>query len=228
MFEKILRSRIWPALNQFIATSFIFLGLAVLAWGAKDIKGFLSNPVRAGFVIVVLAQALINAWMMYRMPPHPGHEHRFDLARWHSYMFETIFVLAAFGDRRYLMVWNENVPLRWLGLGIYLIGLSLSIWANITWVNHLRNEGEHAFAHPVLLFDGPYRWIRYPSMLNLAIYCLGFAIMFRSWLGLILMVPLIWGIINRIDNMEKVFAVEYKRNWPLRRLHSKRLIPYLY
>lgn len=227
-FEKLIRSRIWPALSQFIATSFIFLGLALLAWGIQDIQGFLSNPARAGFVVVVLAQASINAWMMYRMPPHPQHEHRFDLARWHSYMFETIFVLSAFGDHQHLLVWNENMPLRWLGLGIYLVGLSISIWANLTWVNHLRNEGDHAFAHPVLLFDGPYRWIRYPSMLYLAIYCLGFAILFRSWLGLILIIPLIGGIINRINNMERVFAVEYKRNWALRKLHSKRLVPYLY
>src|SRR5215203_1987638 len=111
LFEKILKSRLWPALNQFIATSFIFLGLAVLAWGTKDLRGFLSNPVRASFVIVVLVQALINAWMVYRTPPHPEHEHHFDLARSHSYMFETIFVLAAFGDRRYLLVWPEQMPL---------------------------------------------------------------------------------------------------------------------
>jgi len=228
MLDKVFKSRIWPALNQFITTSFIFLGLALLAWGMKDSRDFLANPVRASFVLVVLLQALINAWMVYRTPPHPEHEYHFDLARWHSYMFETIFVLAAFGDRRNLLAWNENMPLRWLGLGIYLLGLGLSIRANLTWVNHLRREGERAFAHPVLLFDGPYRWIRYPSMLYLAIYCFGFAIIFRSWVGLILMIPLIWGIINRINSMEKVFAVEYKRNWPLRRHHSKRLIPYLY
>jgi protein-S-isoprenylcysteine O-methyltransferase Ste14 len=228
MFEKIFKSKPWAAANQLFSTSFIYLGLVLLAWGLNDVKGFLSNPVRTAFVVVVIVQAGILAWLVYITPPHPEHEHHFDLARWHSYMFETIFVLATFGDRRNILTWQENMPLRWLGLGIYLVGLSLAMWANITWVNHLRREGELASAHPVLLFEGPFAQIRFPTMLALAIYCLGFAIMFRSWLGLVLMLPLIGGIINRINNMEKVFAIEYKKNWPLRRHTSKRLIPHLY
>ena len=228
IFQKILKSRFWPAANQMFSTCFIYLGLTLLVWGLNDFTGFIANPVRASFVVVVLVQAGILAWLVYITPPHPEHEHHFDLARWHAYMFETIFVLAAFGDRRNVLAWQENMPLRWLGLIIYLIGMGVVMWANITWVNHLRREGPRAVAHPVLLFDGPFAKIRFPTMLGMAIYCLGFVLMFRSWIGLALMLPLIGGIINRINNMEKVFAIEYKKNWPLRRHTSKRLIPHLY
>jgi hypothetical protein len=65
-------------------------------------------------------------------------------------------------------------------------------------------------------------------MVNLAIFCLGVAMLFRSWAGLVLMPLLMGGIVNRVNNLDKIYAEEYKRIWPLRRHASKRLIPYLY
>lgn len=228
MQKNVSKNKTWEALGQFLTTAIIFLGLTLLAWGVDYLKSYFLNPVRTGFVVIVIIQSLFTAWVVYEMPPHTEPEHRLDLARWHAYMFETIFVLAAFGDRRDILAWEENMPLRWVGVAIYLLGLALSVWSNITWLNHLRKEGELAQAHPVLLFEGPFKWIRYPSLLSLAFFCLGFVFMFRSWVGLVLMLPLIWGIINRINNMEKVFEVRYKRIWAIRRHSSRRLIPYLY
>lgn len=226
--KDIFKSKIWPALWQLFSRSFILMGLPFLAWGLDDLAGFFSNPVRISYIVVVAIQALLHAWMTYTSPPEPPHEHRFDMARWHAYMFETIFVLSAFGDRRNILTWIETPSLRWLGLGIYLIGAALSVWANLTWVNHLRNAGERAFDDPVLLFEGPFKWIRYPSMLALIFYCLGFAIAYRSWIGLALMFPLLAGMINRINNFERIYAEQYQKIWPLRRHTSKRIIPFLY
>jgi len=228
MLDRIFKSKIWPALGRCLSICWIFLGLPLLAWGMDDLHGFLSNPVRAGFFGVVILSALISACLVYVTPPQPEGEPRFDLARWHAYMFETIYVLSAFGDRRGILAWAENPALRWTGLGIYLIGTGISIWSNLTWVNYLRREAERAVDNPALLFEGPFHWIRYPSLLYLAIYCLGYAFMFRSWVGLFLMIPLMAGILNRIDNMEKINAERYKRVWPLRRHTSKKIIPYLY
>jgi protein-S-isoprenylcysteine O-methyltransferase Ste14 len=220
--------KIWEAAGQFLTTAFIFLGLTLLAWGLNYYKAYFANPVRTSFAIIVLFQALFTGWVVYATPPHNNPEHRLDLARWHAYMFETIFVLAAFGDRRGILTWHENMTLRWLGVAIYLLGVALSVWSNITWLHHLQQEGDLAQDNPVLLFDGPFKWIRHPSFLSLTLYCLGFALMFRSWVGLVLMLPLIWGIINRIHSMEKVFEVRYKKVWAIRRHASKRIIPYLY
>lgn len=228
MLDRIFKHRIWSALWRCFSICWIFLGLPLLAWGVNDLRGFLSNPVRTSFLVVVTVSALISARLVYITPPQPEEEHRDDLGRWHAYMFETIFVLSAFGDRRGILAWAENPTLRWLGLGIYLIGTGISIWSNFTWVNHLRREAERAVDNPVLLFEGPFHWIRYPSLLYLSIYSLGFALMFRSWVGLFLMIPMILGILNRINSLEKIFAEKYKRVWPLRRHTSKKLIPFLY
>jgi len=228
MFDRIFKSRIWSAVWRFLNVCWIYVGLPLLAWGANDLNGFLSNPVRVSFFVVVVVSALISAWLVYITPPQPEEEQRFDLGRWHSYMFESIFVLSAFGDRRGILAWVENPALRWLGLGIYLIGTGISIWANFTWVNHRRREARRAVDNPVLLYEGPFHWIRYPSMLYLAIYCLGFALMFRSWVGLFMLLPLTAGILNRINSLEKLYAEKYKKTWPLRRHASKKIIPYLY
>ena len=228
MFDRIFKNRIWPALWRFLSVCLIYLGLPLLAWGADDLTGFLSNLVRASFSVVAIVYGLIMAWLVYITPPQPEEEHRFDLGRWHAYMFESIIVLSAFGDRRGILAWAENPTLRWLGLGIYLTGAGISIWANFTWINHLRREAGLAVDNPVLLYEGPFHWIRYPTMLYLAIYCLGFALMFRSWVGLFMMLPLIAGILNRINRLEKIFAEKYKRTWPLRRHTSKKIIPFLY
>jgi len=228
MLDRILKNRIWAVLWRIFSICWIYLGLPLLAWGGNDLTGFLSNPVRVGFCVVVIASAFFSGWLVYMTPQHSLEEHRFDLNRWHLYMFETIFVLSAYGDRRSILAWAENPTLRWLGLGIYLIGTGLWAWTNLTWVNHLRREAERAVENPVLLYEGPFHWIRYPTLLILAIHCLGYVLIFRSWVGLFLMIPLIIGIINRIDLMEKIFAEKYKRTWALRRHTSKKFIPFLY
>jgi protein-S-isoprenylcysteine O-methyltransferase Ste14 len=224
----ILKSRFWPAIWQLFRRSYTPLGLPLLAWGLDDLPGFFSNQVRIGFAVAAITQALIFAWMVYVAPPQPKHESPIDMTHWQIDMFEFIFILAAFGDRRNILTWTENLPLRWAGLGIYLIGVMLSIWANLTWVNHLRREAEHAYTEYFLLIDGPYKFIRHPGLLCLIICSLGAALAYRSWTGLALLIPLTGGFIHRINNLEKNFAEQYRQAWPLRHHTSKRIFPFLY
>ena len=207
------------------------LGLPLIAWGLADLAGFFSNPVRVAIAMIVLALALAQAWMVYVSPKQPNEakaEVRSTRLKWHSTLFELILILAAFGDRRDILTWNENQLLRWVGLGIYLLGAILTIWAGFTWVNHLRREGVSADDNPVLLCEGPFRWIRYPTLLCLFLYSLGFAIAFRSWIGLALLVPLIAVVVNRTGKLDRDFAEQYRVAWPLRSYRSKRIIPFLY
>ncbi|HLO33227.1 MAG TPA: hypothetical protein VK249_29030 [Anaerolineales bacterium] len=228
MLNKILKSKAWPVLGQFIYTLLVLLGLPVLVWGLEALPAFFANPVRLTFAAIVFVQALINAWLVAISPPEPYHEPRFDVSHWHSHVFEAIVALAAFGDRRDILTWNQNNIVRWVGLGVYLTGLALSIWSEYSWIKHLRTESALVLDRPVLISEGPYKLIRYPSLLYLIFYSLGFALLFRSWTGIALMIPLLGGIVSRINNLEKIFAVQYKKIWPLRRHTSKRLIPYLY
>lgn len=226
--NTIFKSRIWPAAWQVFVRIYAFLLLPLLGWGVDNISGFFSNQVRMAFAIIVMLQALIGAWLIFIMPPQPRREPPIDMTHWQIDMYHVIFILAAYGDRHTVLAWAENPSLRWTGLGIYLVGVALSIWTNRTWVDHLRRDAERVQADPVLFFDGPYKFIRHPGLLCLIIYCLGVALAFRSWAGLVLLIPLTAGFIHRIKNMERELAEQYKQVWTLRIHTSKRLFPFLY
>lgn len=226
---KIFKNKVWLAFWQFLFRCFIAIGLPLLGWGLDDLAGFFSSPVRVSFVIVVTAQALINAWLLNRAPPPPPPPNqRFE--PYHSFfdVVEMIYFLAAFGDRRDILSGNASLALGWLGLGIYLCGSSLSTWANFTWADHLRREGKRAYDNPVLLREGPFRWIRYPGLLCLVFYGLGAALIFHSWLGLVLVIVLIGTVGRRANNLERDYAEQYQKLWPERCRTSKRLIPFVY
>jgi hypothetical protein len=119
-------NKFWPAARQFFGRVFIFLGLPLLAWGLGSTAGFFSDPLRTSFAVVVIVQALIYAWLDYCAPPHSTGEHVHEFASLHAILFEMIFVVPAYSDSRNSATWNENMLLRWLGLGIYVIGATLA------------------------------------------------------------------------------------------------------
>lgn len=226
--EQFVENRLWSALGLVFSRIFIMAVLPLLAWGVDELPGFFSSPPRSACIVFALVQAVILGWLVYLEPPRLKHKPNPLLSRWHANMFEIIFLLAAYGDRRGVLTWAENIPLRWLGAGIYLAGILLLIWAAVTWVSHLRRAGSQACDDPVLLEEGVYRWIRFPQLLSLAVYCLGYVFVFRSWAALVLMVPLAASIVHRMDDLEIVFDERYGRAWERRRRSSRRILPFLY
>jgi protein-S-isoprenylcysteine O-methyltransferase Ste14 len=224
--DKILKSKVWPAAWGGFSRTFIMLGLPLLAWGIEDLAGFFSNPIRTGIAALAIIQAILMAWMVYQMPDRPHQAH--DPEHWHYSLSELVFILSAFGDRRSVLTWAENPTLRWVGLGLYLLAALYSVWANLTWLNHLRHKAEHACDNPVLLTEGPFKWTRYPTLLGLFFYSLGFVLAFRSWIGLVFLIPLAGIIFRRINLWDQMYANRYKHIWVLRSQTSKRLIPLLY
>jgi hypothetical protein len=130
-FNKILVSKFWPVTRQVFVIFYAFLILPLIAWGVDDLTGFFFNQIRMTFAFIVVLQAFIGAWLVFITPPQPKHEQPVDLAHWQIDMYHVVFILAAYSDRRNVIAWAENLPLQWLGLGIYLAGVALSVWANL-------------------------------------------------------------------------------------------------
>jgi protein-S-isoprenylcysteine O-methyltransferase Ste14 len=220
--------RLWPAIWQAFSRSFILLGLPLLAWGGGDLARFFSHPARAAYAAAVGLHALILACQVYFAPYEPAHHGYDGLPKWQSYMFELTLIIAAYSDARSALTWDENAALRWVGLGVYLLGSALSLWSNQAWTLRLRSMGAEAAGHSSLLTSGPFRWIRHPYLLTLFFYCTGVSLLYRSWLGLVLLVPLTAAVINRINHLERELARDYGRAWMLRCQTSKRILPFLY
>jgi protein-S-isoprenylcysteine O-methyltransferase Ste14 len=224
----IVKSRAWQIFWHFLFRSFIMIGLPLLGWGLDDLAGFFASPVRAAFVLVALVQTLINAWVLYGKPLPPEPDEPFEPLHAHYDVIESIFFLVAFSTRRDVLTWNAGLLLGWLGLAIYTTGSGLSLWANVNWVNYLRRPDVRNPVRPALLRVGPFRWIRYPGLLCLGLYSLGFSLMFQSWLGLAFMIPLIAIFRRRIKTLEAENAAAYPKDWPARCQTSKRIIPLVY
>ncbi|MBI3161186.1 MAG: hypothetical protein HYZ23_01690 [Chloroflexi bacterium] len=228
MINNILKSRVWSSLWLWFSRSFIMLGLPMLAWGLDDISGFVSSSIRGTLMIVIQAQAIITAWMLYHIPPqtkpvqNPGEEH------WHYSLMELVFIIAAYGDKHNAVTWNSNAAWQWLGVVIYSFGSIYGTWTNYTWVNHLRREAGRAKEIPALLGEGPYTWTRHPSLLSLIAYSIGFSLAFRSWTGLVFTLAVIFAVVRRINIWEADYAERYPKIWPLRKRTSKRIVPFLY
>ena len=189
--------KVWLAVWRFFVRLFIMAGLPLLAWGLDDLAGFFANPVRAGFVILGGLLALALATLVYLTPSRPEPESPARPAHLHADLFELIFILSAYGDRRAVLVWEENLALRWAGLAIFALGVTVSIWANAVWVASLSKDPTQAHADSARLKGGPYRWISHPALLALLLYSLGAALIFRSWVGLVILVPLVGLVLRR-------------------------------
>jgi protein-S-isoprenylcysteine O-methyltransferase Ste14 len=225
-FEKFLKSRFWPAAWGAFGRAFVMLGLALLGWGVDDLAGFFAHPAHAGIAITASLVAILMGWLIYQTPPQPHQEH--DPEHWHFSLMELSFILGAFGDRRNVLTWTENPSLRWAGLGLYLLAAFYFLWANFTWSRQLRRELGSTLPVPAMLTEGPYRWTRYPTLLGILLYTLGFALAFRSWVGLVFLLPLTWIILRRARLWDQTFAARHPQAWAARSQTSKRLIPFLY
>jgi protein-S-isoprenylcysteine O-methyltransferase Ste14 len=225
--NAILKSRIWIAAWSVFGRAFVMLGLALLGWGLDDAMGFFANPARAGIAVIAVMLAVQAGIQIYRVPlSAKGAPH--DEEHWHYSLLEIAFILSAYGDRRDVLTWNENPTLRWIGVGIYFLGFMYAAWANITWVNHLRREGEHAHEHSALLPAGPFAWTRYPVMTSLLCYHAGFTLAFRSWIGVAFILPIVYIVIRRMNLWDRTYAARYPKEWRLREQNSRRMIPFLY
>ena len=225
-FLQYLKDRLWPAIWSAFGRTFVLLGLALLGWGADNLTGFFAHPARAGLAAVALASGLFLGWLRYRTPPQPHHAH--DPEHWHYSLAELVFILAAFGDRRNVLTWAENPSLRWVGLAIYLLASFYFAWANLTWVTYLRREVENSLEVPALLPSGPYRWTRYPTLLALFLQVVGFVLVFRSWVGLVFLLPLLWVIFRRARIWDQELIHDYPPRGATRCQTSKSLIPFIY
>jgi protein-S-isoprenylcysteine O-methyltransferase Ste14 len=208
-----------------IVASLAYLGLAILGWGGFE--AFFSHPALTVLAIAVLV--LSGAALFSGGNLSPGE--REDRAnRWVIAAFGLIGLLAAYlpayTDRKGFWTLDGDT-IRWFGVVLFAAGGALRIWP--VFVLGRRFSGLVAIqpGH-TLVTSGVYGVIRHPSYLGLLVSSLGWALAFRSGVGVLLTALLVPPLVARIRAEETLLRTQFGGEYEAYCSRTSRLIPGLY
>jgi len=121
----------------------------------------------------------------------------------------------------------DGEAVRWLGVVLFVAGSALRLWPvfvlgrRFSAVVAIQERHEPAT-------DGPYRWVRNPSYLGGLVGGLGWALVFRSVVGVLLLLPFLWLLVTRIHAEEALLASEFGPTYEAYRQRTWRLLPWVY
>jgi len=215
-----------PKLAVFSVLSvLVYLGLAILSFGG--IAAFFGEPALVALAVVTLL--LTGAALFTEGNLSKGvREDRGN--RWVLAAFGVLGLLSAFlpawTDARDIWTFGGDT-VRWIGVALFTVGGVLRLWP--VFVLGRRFSGLVAIqpGH-TLVTDGIYSVIRHPSYLGLLAGSFGWALAFRSVVGLVLAALMIIPTIGRIRSEEALLHEQFGAEYDAFRARTSRLIPGIY
>lgn len=200
-------------------------GLAILGWGG--FTAFFAHPPLVAATITTLVMTPVA--LSSRGNLSPGvHEDRGN--RWVIGAFSVLALLlayfSAYTDRHDF--WTiDGDAVRWVGFLLFIVGGTLRLWP--VFVLGRRFSGLVAIQRDhELVTNGIYRYVRNPSYLGLMMGSLGWALLFRAGIGVLITALLLIPLVARMRSEERLlaehFGVEYERY----RARTWRLLPGVY
>jgi protein-S-isoprenylcysteine O-methyltransferase Ste14 len=203
----------------------VYLALAILGWGG--FAAFFCRPAFIALTIVLIALAGAAVFAGGNMSA--GLREDRD-NRWVLIFFFSISIALGYApaltDR--LDVWTiDGNAVRWLGVVLFGLGSALRLWP--VYVLGDRFSGLVAIqpGH-TLVTTGVFSRIRNPSYLGLLVGSLGWALVFRSGVGVLMTAALIPPLIARMRAEERLLASEFGTEYDAYRARTWRLIPGVY
>ena len=202
------------------------LALTILAWG--DWAGFFAHAARTWLVIGSFL-LLIAAWFSGSSGISGGEKHS-TTSKTILYAFGVVLVLLTlvppYCDRRDIWVIDGDAA-RYFGLFLFFAGSILRLAA--VFVLGRRFSGLVAIqpGHQ-LKTDGLYRYIRHPSYTGLIASMIGYVLIFRSVIGLLLNILLFLFLVSRMNDEESFLEAHFGDEYRNYRLRTRRLVPFVY
>jgi protein-S-isoprenylcysteine O-methyltransferase Ste14 len=208
-----------------IFLTLLYLSLAVL--GAGGVAVFFSQPART----VLAVASIVMASAAFFSDANLSSGDREDRSnRWIFLPLLLLGLLSAFlpayTERKgWFLLDGDTV--RWLGVFLYISFGALRIWP--IFVLGRRFSGLVAIqpGHE-LVTDGIYRVIRHPSYLGLIVMMFGWALAFRSIVGVVLATLTIPPMLARIRSEEALLHTQFGDDYDAYRRRTWRLIPGIY
>lgn len=202
-----------------------YLWLAVL--GIGGLAPFLSHPALIALAAICLVLAFAASFAGGNVSPGV----REDRAnRW------VVAVVIAVGlAMAYLPAWNDRIGFwtldgeatRWFGVVLVAVGGTLRILPVFILGNRFSGLVAIQPGH-ALVTTGLYGVIRHPSYLGLLTASFGWALAFRSLVGVLLAAALIPTIVARMNSEERLLRSQFGPEYDAYRARTSRLIPHFY
>ena len=211
-------------LGSAVAT-LLYLGLAIL--GRGGITAFFAEPALSAVATVTVLLAAVGLLGQGNL----SSGEREDRAnRWVFLPLAAVGLanayLPAYTDR--MNLWTlDGQGVRWLSVAFYIAGGALRIWP--VFVLGRRFSGLVAIqpGHR-LVTTWIYSVVRHPSYLGLLINAIGWALAFRSSVGILLALLYIPPLLARIRSEEALLSSHFGGEYTAYRARTSRLIPGVY
>ena len=218
--------KISPKLALFaIGGTLAYLGLAVLGMG-----GFAAYFSHAPLVVIALATLVMTVASLFTEVNLSSGEREDRANRWVIPAFGVIGLLSgflpAYTDR--IDFWTfGGEGLRWIGALLFIVGGMLRLWP--VFVLGKRFSGLVAIqpGHR-LVTNGIYRCLRNPSYLGMLVIAVGWALAFRSGVGLLLTALMVIPLIARIHAEEALLKAQFGGEYEAYCANTWRLLPGIY
>ena len=208
-----------------IVSTLAYLGLAI--WG---LGGFVAYFSHGSLLVIALATLVMTVISLFSEVNLSSGEREDRANRWVLPAFGVIGVLSgflpAYTDR--IDFWTfGGEGVRWLGALLFIVGGALRLWP--VFVLGRRFSGLVAIqpGHR-LVTEGIYRNLRNPSYLGMMVIAVGWALAFRSGIGLLLAALTLIPLIARIHSEEALLKAQFGSEYEAYCARSWRLVPGLY
>ena len=203
----------------------LYLGLAV--WGEGGMSAFAAHPPLIALALITVA---LTVAALFSSGNLSSGEREDRGNRWVLVAFGVIGLLSAwlpaYTDRTGFWV-VDGEAMRWAGVILYAAGGVLRLWP--VFVLGRRFSGLVAIqpGH-TLMTSGLYTTIRNPSYLGLLIMSVGWALAFRSLVGVLLAALMLVPLVARIRSEEALLHQQFGAEYDAYRARTWRLVPGLY
>lgn len=211
---------------------FIFAGLPLIGWGLRDLSGFIQNPIRLLFIIMM---AVLSVGVVLFVPNEGrGYTEGTKTVKRQklSLLFlqivpPLVLLISPYTDHQLFGVFNECNFVRIIGMVVSFVGFVFMNWSIMVLGKQFSVDVTIRENH-VLITNGPYAYIRHPRYLGIIVFFIGIPIIFLSWISLSLTFLLVIVLLWRIGDEEKLMHDEFKQDWDDYKKRTYSLIPFVF
>jgi len=202
------------------------IGVTIFAWG--DWNSFFAHPARRELVVasvLLTVVACFSGTSGFSSGKSSSPQSK-RIIFWFIFLFLAMTIIPPYCDRQDL--WTiDGDGTRYLGLALFWIGSVIRLIAVFALGRRFSGLVAIQPDHK-LKTEGIYKHVRHPSYTGLLVAMIGWVLVFRSTIGLVLNIILFLLLLSRMADEEKFLEAEFGDEYRAYREKTRRLVPFIY